>query len=608
VAVSSVCSNRLVSLSGQLRIPYCSNRSLTTHNPAVRRAIIVVHGQGRNGPGYFQSMLDAAQSAGVQSETLIIAPHFLIEEDVQAHGLANDVPFWTEDGWKQGDDSLSTAAHPRAARESSFDFTFAILRDIGNRTVFPNITRVVLVGHSAGGQLVQRFAAAAGPAARIARYVVANPSSYLYMDGKRIGLVSAPPLCGNYNSYKYGLENLNRYMLNRGVNALRTQYSQAHVVYLLGADDRDPKDDDLDKSCPAAVQGAHRLERGNRFYEWLGQHYGGEIYGRHRKVIVPGVGHSAGGMFNSMEGIQQIFATTDNEFGLAGWHGWYGLGGAITDAPSTVLVRPGVNDIYARGTDNRLVQKWWDGARWNPSDTGWALHDDGGFRLGSAPCVVAGGDNHRDVFVRGQDGKVYHKVWDGQKWHGWFGLGGAIVGAPSAVFIKPGVVDIYVQGTDGRLWQKWWDGTRWNPSDEGWAMHDDGGFRLGSAPCVIARDANHRDVFVRGQDGRVYHKVWDGQKWHGWFGLGGAIVGAPSAVFIKPGNVDIYVQGTDGRLWQKWWDGTRWNPSDEGWVMHDDGQFRLGSSPAVIIDGPGTRDVYVRNRDGSVSHKYWVAE
>jgi hypothetical protein len=61
-------------------------------------------------------------------------------------------------------------------------------------------------------------------------------------------------------------------------------------------------------------------------------------------------------------------------------------------------------------------------------------------------------------------------------------------------------------------------------------------------------------------------------------------------------------------LWQKWWDGTRWNPSDDGWIMHDDAEFRLGSSPAVILDGAGVRDVHVRNRSGSVSHKYWLAE
>lgn len=61
---------------------------------------------------------------------------------------------------------------------------------------------------------------------------------------------------------------------------------------------------------------------------------------------------------------------------------------------------------------------------------------------------------------------------------------------------------------DGRLWQKFWDGQKWYPSDEGWLLHDDGGFRLGSAPSVIAEGRDFRDVYVRGQDGKVYHKYW----------------------------------------------------------------------------------------------------
>ncbi|MFE0753747.1 serine hydrolase [Inquilinus sp. NPDC058860] len=293
------------------------------------------------------------------------------------------------------------------------------------------------------------------------------------------------------------------------------------------------------------------------------------------------------------------------EWGLSDWHGWYGLGGSIVDAPAVVVYGPDAHDIYVRGTDDRLWQKWWDGKRWNPSDEGWAPHDDGGFRLGSAPAVIARGNDFRDVYVRGQDGKVYHKYWNGKTWTGWFGLGGSIVGAPAVVVYGPDAHDIYAQGTDGRLWQKWWDGKRWNPSDEGWAPHEDGGFRLGSAPAAIAEGKDFRDVYVRGQDGKVYHKYWNGKTWTGWFGLGGSIIGAPSVVVYGPDAHDIYVQGTDGRLWQKFWDGKRWHPSDEGWSLHDDGGFRLGSSPSVIAEGAGFRDVYVRGKDGRIYHKYW---
>lgn len=287
------------------------------------------------------------------------------------------------------------------------------------------------------------------------------------------------------------------------------------------------------------------------------------------------------------------------------WNGWFGLGGQIRGVPAVVNPTADTIDIYVRGTDNRLWQKWWDGKKWHPSDTDWVMHDDGSFRLGSSPAVVANGANFRDVYARGQDGVVYHKFWDGKKWNGWFGLGGQIKDAPAVVKPTSGTIDIYVRGTDDRLWQKWWDGKKWHPSDTDWHLHNDGGFRLGSAPAVVSNGANFRDVYVRGQDGAVYRKFWDGKKWNGWFGLGGQIIGAPSVTKVNSSITDIYAHGMGDRLWQKAWDGKKWIPSDSGWMMHNDGNFRLSAAPAVVSQGDKFRDVYGRGASGDVCHKFW---
>ena len=80
----------------------------------------------------------------------------------------------------------------------------------------------MIAGHSAGGQFANRFAAA-HPAQPETRYIVANPSSYLYLDAQRredlwLDKFSIPKsdVCFNYNHYKYGTEILNAYMLARG--------------------------------------------------------------------------------------------------------------------------------------------------------------------------------------------------------------------------------------------------------------------------------------------------------------------------------------------------------------------------------------------------------
>lgn len=98
--VERVCPNRLALHAGNLRIPYCANKSPERRDTSVRRAVLVIHGNGRNGPGYFRSMLDAAKKAGKSPETIIIAPHFLTEDDVNTHNPGSDVPFWTTDSWK----------------------------------------------------------------------------------------------------------------------------------------------------------------------------------------------------------------------------------------------------------------------------------------------------------------------------------------------------------------------------------------------------------------------------------------------------------------------------------------------------------------------------
>src|SRR5262249_51528255 len=57
------------------------------------------------------------------------------------------------------------------------------------REAFPNLKLIVVTGHSAGGQFTHRYAAATHVEKQIRipmRYVVANPSTYLYLDETRL--------------------------------------------------------------------------------------------------------------------------------------------------------------------------------------------------------------------------------------------------------------------------------------------------------------------------------------------------------------------------------------------------------------------------------------
>jgi hypothetical protein len=197
-----------------------------------------------------------------------------------------------------------------------------LLATIANHAVFPNLREIVVVGHSAGGQVADRYAASTRQPAAFAssgitvRYVVANPSSYLYFDQNRFhastGLFA--PLssterqaCSGYDTYKYGLNGLNNYTSAVGAATLTTQYGQRRVSYLLGTLDTDPADSSLDTSCEAEWQGSQRLERGTRHDAYLALVFGQAVYQTHVLRTVSGVGHDAKGIYASPEGRAAIF-------------------------------------------------------------------------------------------------------------------------------------------------------------------------------------------------------------------------------------------------------------------------------------------------------------
>ena len=96
---------------------------------------------------------------------------------------------WRKASWEEGEDSVRAAGRP--APVSSFQVLDDLLRSLDDRQRLPALAGIVLAGHSGGAQLVQRYAVlnnVDGPLRRdglALRYVIANPSSYLYLTNER---------------------------------------------------------------------------------------------------------------------------------------------------------------------------------------------------------------------------------------------------------------------------------------------------------------------------------------------------------------------------------------------------------------------------------------
>src|SRR5262249_34731086 len=138
----------------------------------------------RNGDNYFRSGVAAAFLADALNDTIVVAPRFAANGGECKDKLAEHELNWPCNGlnWRIGGAAVNNA------EQTSFDRADAILRELANKTNFPNLKTIVVAGHSAGGQFVSRYQmsnqvhdALGVPVS----YVIANPSSYAYLDAAR---------------------------------------------------------------------------------------------------------------------------------------------------------------------------------------------------------------------------------------------------------------------------------------------------------------------------------------------------------------------------------------------------------------------------------------
>ena len=318
--VQAVGDQRLAvrSLSGQGQLALYASRRLDSNEVLddVDRAVLVFHGRLRDAEVYWRSAQKAAQAAGsAAAHTLLVVPQFLAERDVVAHGLAPETLRWSLEGWMGGDTALAPAP------VSSFEAIDAVLAVLADRRRFPKLTQVVVAGHSGGGQVVQRYAVVGQGEAALAargvkvRYVVANPSSYLYFSPDRPrsdGSFGDAAACAGFNQWKYGWADAPAYAQQLAAADYESRYVKRDVTYLLGGNDVDPHHPALDRSCAAEAQGPFRLARGRSYFDYL--------RGRHPDLaqtqhVVPGVGHDGDRMLGSACGRAALF---DDPQGRAG--------------------------------------------------------------------------------------------------------------------------------------------------------------------------------------------------------------------------------------------------------------------------------------------------
>ncbi|HEY2855786.1 MAG TPA: alpha/beta fold hydrolase [Gemmatimonadaceae bacterium] len=317
LTAAPVCTEWVVLGGGPARSLVYRTFSLDKRNDAITRIVVSVHGASRDADNYFRSTVAAGFLADALENTLIIAPRLASNDGAGCRDvLAQNEISWNCNNWRSGGPAESTPA------VTSFDFLDEILRKVARKDVFPNLKSIVVVGHSAGGQVVNRYEMGNLVHDKLGvpvTYVVSNPSSYAYPDSLRptdaAFMVTAHPPgyipevapneelfrrfsdarnCTTYDRWPYGMHDRSGYTAKESDDQLRRQLASRPTIYLLGQLDILPLAG-FDGSCAAMAQGPTRLARGEAFVRLVNEKLGAQ----HTVTIVPLCGHNARCMYTS---------------------------------------------------------------------------------------------------------------------------------------------------------------------------------------------------------------------------------------------------------------------------------------------------------------------
>jgi hypothetical protein len=313
---------------------------------------IIVHGSGRNADDYLCGGISSVSPGLMQTAVMVIAPWFPAPGDNTPDNSSipdEQLLRWNETGpihhtWRYGAESMTDGV------TSSYQtMDVMVERIMFDKHRFPNLQRIIVAGHSAGGQFTHRWILTSN--SRIwrdsetisddelvpIRVVAANPRSFCYLDSRRYnknGELVEPTAdcianCPGYNQWEWGLETDGRVPMPRHVRKqieehggdttwLTQNYGQRDVVYLAGELDvlkviSECEDDDF--------QGEYRFERSKLYFDSLQEFYKSPT---HHRLVVDGVNHEHCLMFQSEAGQQALFGdfsedhTTDFDDTLLG--------------------------------------------------------------------------------------------------------------------------------------------------------------------------------------------------------------------------------------------------------------------------------------------------
>ena len=214
---------------------------------------------------------------------------------------------WPGSQWSAGGDNQYPFA--QKGEISAFYVLDEVIKYYDNKEMFPNMKSIVLVGHSMGGQMMQRYAAIGKNLDTSSRlvYWIGNPSSYTWLNSFRPMYV---PDCADYDVYRDGFANFEDYpmtynkdLVNAGPDAILKNFQSRQIAWARALQDMG----DHSSTCGANTTGANRNERFFNFVDWFRPSCPDPTGDNCDTVDLIDTSHNNGFMFNSPAGQSRLF-------------------------------------------------------------------------------------------------------------------------------------------------------------------------------------------------------------------------------------------------------------------------------------------------------------
>ncbi|WP_224485395.1 Ig-like domain-containing protein [Robertkochia aurantiaca] len=270
----------------------------------IENLILVTHGQNRDADNYFRIMNQAVSGAGLEGNTLVVAPYFREQASAAAGQL-----YWGSN-WRFGGNASNAGT-----AVSSFSVADALITALTDTNRFPDMNTVFVTGHSSGASFSHYYSLASTIDTQIStvnfEYSALNSQYYFYATNQRYdeGANSwyEPAGCAGFNSWPYGYEFAPSYLDGTEKNAVVQRMSVISMNLFLGGNDTSTTGTLNTDDCGAVLLGSNRLERGRNYDNYLNTYFPNNISDF---TIVPNTGHDAAGMFGSPEFREYLIAKT----------------------------------------------------------------------------------------------------------------------------------------------------------------------------------------------------------------------------------------------------------------------------------------------------------